>query len=132
MLRHAQGTVDEINTVSLFLKLTLLLVKMDFSITELWFGTVYFLFYLQLMSYLILNLYIKGCILVNFYCCVVISCFCCIMYVCCMFASCIVFIVYFFVALCIYVYIFVHVYCIGHCWKPVLTDVIYPLNSLNH
>ena len=44
--------------------------KMDFSITELWFGTFYFPFYLQIMSYLIL-IYIKGCIymLVNFYCC---------------------------------------------------------------
>ena len=36
-----------------------LIGKMDFSITELWFGTVYFPFYLQVMSYIILNLYIK-------------------------------------------------------------------------
>ena len=106
MLRHIRDIVDEINTICLFLKLILRLEKMDFSIMELWFGTVYFLYYLQLMSYLIFNLYTKGCMLV--YCCIVISCFCCIMYV---FCYCIVCLFLVLCLLCILLLYCIYIFC---------------------
>ena len=87
------------------LLLILWLVKMDFSIMELWFGTVYFLSYLQLKSYVILNLYIKGCMLI-FYYSIIISCFCCIMYVFCYCIVCLFFVLCLLCILLLYSYIF--------------------------
>ena len=77
--------------------------------------------------------------LVNFYCCIQLSLvFCCIMYVIVIVLyACFLYHVYCIFCCCIvYSYIYPHVNCIGHCWEPVLTDVITEtisklLNSIN-
>ena len=57
-----QDMLDKIYTICLFHKLILQLEKMFFLSWSCDLDLVYFLSYLQLMSYLIFNLYIKGCV----------------------------------------------------------------------
>ena len=67
------------------------------------------------IAVLLLVVYVVSCMLLLLHCMFVFS-----YYVYCVLRCCI-----------IYICIFVHVYCIEHCRKPVLTDAVFPLNSLN-
>ena len=85
------------------------------------------------LVYLILN-HIKGCMLVDFYCCIVISCFCRIMYVfwycivCLFLVLCLLCVLLLY---CIYIFCSCILLCPGHCWKPVFWLCFKFIKSLN-